>query len=91
MQTMYNVSHVMPVRPSSLARLPEDVDRVLMLALAKDRDDRFDSAAIFAAALADAARGQLDAALRSRADRLLARLGWGSERDDTPRSAPTQH
>jgi hypothetical protein len=67
-------------------RLPEDVDRVLALALAKDRDERFDSAPLFAAALHDAARSELDAELRVSADRLVAFQPWGTELDDTPTS-----
>ncbi len=91
MQTMYNVAHRMPARPSSLLRLPDDVDRVLALALAKNRDERFDSAIAFAAALDDAAHGKLDHALRSAADRLLANQAWSTDRDDTPRSHPTRY
>jgi serine/threonine-protein kinase len=91
MHTMYNVAHVMPVRPGSLVRLPEDVDRVLALALAKDRDERFDSAPLFAAALHDAARSELDAALRVAADRLVAFQPWGTELDDTPTSFRLPH
>jgi len=77
--TLYNVVHVQPARPGDFADLPDDVGRVLVLALAKDRDRRFTTATLFAAALTDAFRGRLDARLRADADALLAEQPWGSE------------
>lgn len=73
---MYQVDQSMPLRPSALLPLPPDVDRVLALALAKDLDDRFQSAPELAHALADAARGELAEPLRRRATRLLGRYPW---------------
>ncbi len=90
MNTMYNVAHLMPVRPGTLVEIPEDVDRILARALAKNRDDRFDSAAELATALRDASSSELGAALREAADRLIAVQGWSAERYDTPRSQPTR-
>jgi serine/threonine-protein kinase len=75
-EILYKVVHTMPPRPSGVASLPVDVDLVLAVALAKNPDDRFGSAAELALALDAAARGRLDAALRARAQKLLARLDW---------------
>ena len=41
--TLYDVVYKMPTRPSLLAELPADLDRVLALGLAKDRGDRLAS------------------------------------------------
>jgi serine/threonine-protein kinase len=60
MSTLYQVAHDQPQRPSSLASLSPDIDRVLALGLAKDRERRLRSATSFAAALRDAARGELE-------------------------------
>ena len=75
--TLYDVVYKMPTRPSALAELPEDVDRVLAIGMAKDRADRFGTPAELAAAIAFAADGQLDAATRARADALVTRHAWG--------------
>ncbi|MCA9632125.1 MAG: serine/threonine protein kinase [Myxococcales bacterium] len=83
--TLYNVLHVQPIQPSKLARLPLDVERVLALALAKQRDRRFGSASMLAAALHEAVRHRLDPRLRADADALLARHGWGVDDEDLPR------
>jgi serine/threonine-protein kinase len=77
--TLYNVVHVQPARPSDFADLGPDVERVLALALAKDRERRFATASMFAAALSDALRERLDARLRTDADALIAEQPWGSE------------
>jgi serine/threonine-protein kinase len=77
--TLYNVLHVQPARPGDLARLPEDVERVLALALAKDRERRFASAATFADALRQALRGRLDRRARQEADALIAEHPWGTD------------
>ncbi|MGH7298105.1 MAG: serine/threonine-protein kinase, partial [Polyangiaceae bacterium] len=78
-EILFKVVHAMPPRPSDLTPLLPDVDLALAVALAKDPADRFDSAADMAQALEAAARGRLDAALRARGERLLARLPWGAE------------
>jgi serine/threonine-protein kinase len=75
--TLYDVVYKMPVQPSLLAHLPLDVERVLAIGLAKDRDARFDRASALAQAMAAAARGDLDPALRDRAEALLAKQPWG--------------
>ena len=56
-----------------------DLERVLALALAKDRERRFATATMLAAALADAARSRLDPRLRAAADALVAEQPWGAE------------
>ncbi len=77
--TMLNIRYAQPVRPAELGSLPEDIDAVLALALAKDPDRRFRSATSFAAALRDASRGELDEAFRKNAAALLAEHPWGSD------------
>lgn len=78
--TTYQVVHAMPVPPTDLVKIHEDVDLVLAIGLAKDRDDRFRSATSFAAALRDASRGELDERLRAAARDLLRHHPWGTER-----------
>ncbi len=77
--TLYNVAHVQPVRPGELVRVTEDVERVLALVLAKDRERRFSSASMFALALRDAARQRLDERLRRDADALVEEHPWGTD------------
>ncbi|MEZ4220571.1 MAG: serine/threonine-protein kinase [Polyangiaceae bacterium] len=79
MSTMYRVNHVQPMKPSLLVKLPKDVDLVLALALAKEKDVRFRSASTFAAALRDASRGELDEPYRAAARELLERHAWMRE------------
>ncbi|MEB2311150.1 MAG: serine/threonine-protein kinase [Sorangiineae bacterium] len=85
--TLYNVAHVQPPRPSGLVRVTEDVERVLALALAKDRSRRFASATMFATALRDGVRHRLDERLRRDADRLLLEQPWGADTLVAKRSA----
>lgn len=75
---LYNVVHKIPQCPSELVSLPDDVDRVLAIGLAKDPDLRFVTAGELADALAAAAGGRLDHELRARADKLIAAQPWGS-------------
>ena len=78
---MFDVAYRMPKRPSDHARrLPEDIDLAFAIALAKDPKQRFDSAAAFAAAFEAAAADHMDEKLRVRANTLLDRHPWGSER-----------
>jgi eukaryotic-like serine/threonine-protein kinase len=77
--TLYNVAYVQPARPSDHANLHPDVDLVLALALAKDKQRRFASAPSLAAALRDALRGELDARLKQDALQLLSREPWGTD------------
>jgi len=77
--TLYDVVYKMPTRPSLLAsELGTDVDRVLALGLAKDRNQRFGAATELAEALAAAVDDRLDGKLRARADALIAAHPWGT-------------
>jgi serine/threonine-protein kinase len=77
-EVLYKVVHSMPPRPSEVVELAPQLDLVLAIAMAKDPADRFETSADFAQAVDAAARGRLDAALQTRAERLLARLPWGA-------------
>jgi eukaryotic-like serine/threonine-protein kinase len=68
-----------PLRPSLLVDLPEDVELVLGLALAKDRKDRLGSVAELADAFRRARAGELGNPLRIRALELLSRVPWETE------------
>jgi tRNA A-37 threonylcarbamoyl transferase component Bud32 len=70
---LYAVVHAMPVRPSTLAPVAAAVDAVLMIALAKARDQRFASAAELRDAMRAALAGTLPAEMARRAV-LLDRL-----------------
>ncbi len=76
--TLYSVVYDMPPRPSAVADLPEAIDDVLAVGLAKSRTNRFESGAELIAALRVAATGQRDDWLHRRADALLLELPWGS-------------
>ena len=76
-ETLYRVVHTRPRRPSDLApNLHRDVDFVLAIGLAKRPNDRFNAAADFAGALAEALDGKLSHALRSRGDALVRNGAW---------------
>ena len=74
--TLYDVVYSMPIRPSQLAELPEEVDLVLAIGMAKERAGRFESGEELAIALAAAGRGELDAATLCRGRALLAKNPW---------------
>jgi hypothetical protein len=65
-----------PTRPSSIADVHQDVDRVLALALALDPAARFDSVRAFAEALREATEGRLAPWLRLRGDEVIASEPW---------------
>ncbi len=78
-QILYQVVYTNPQRPSEiLSTISQDVEVVVAIALAKEPEDRFDSALDLAAALRDAATGQLDPAIRLHGRTLLAALPWGA-------------
>ena len=77
-ETLYQVVYQMPPRPSEVARIPRDIDLVLMIALAKNPSERFDTAMELADALEAASRGVLGAELRARAERLAMKQPWGT-------------
>ena len=74
---LYKVVHGMPPQPTSLAAVPQAVDAVLAIGLAKRAGDRFESAAEFATALENALRGGHDDWIERRAEALLADVPWG--------------
>ncbi len=65
-----------PTRPGQLVDIPPDVDLVFAIALSKRPEDRFQTAAEFASALASAARDDLSADTRARGARACLRAGW---------------
>jgi serine/threonine-protein kinase len=64
---LYAVVHDMPIRPSALADVAFPVETMLQIALAKDPDERFQTAAELVDAFTAASRGSLPASLVSRA------------------------
>jgi eukaryotic-like serine/threonine-protein kinase len=70
-------SERMPPRPSAVTPLPREVDDVMAVAISKDPKDRFASASAFADALECALSGHADAAIKQRAEAVLARWAWG--------------
>jgi len=76
--TLYDVVYRVPTQPSMLAPVPGDVDRVLMLGLAKDPRDRFQTATELANWFAAAVRDGLTSEQRQRADDLASRQPWGT-------------
>ncbi len=77
---IHGVVHSLPPRPSEVTALPDAVDVVLRVGLAKDADDRFDTAQKFANALAQAVRGKATTTLRKTAEGLNAEHAWGTTR-----------
>jgi tRNA A-37 threonylcarbamoyl transferase component Bud32 len=78
-RVLFDVCYAQPMQPSKLVPLPDDVERVLALGLAKDPNERISTAAQLAVGLRAAFEGGLDATFRKRADALLARAPWGSK------------
>jgi serine/threonine-protein kinase len=74
--TLYDVVYRVAARPSLLAPLPTDVDRVLAIGLAKDPRDRFAFALELARWFSAAVVQGLDPDQRRRADELIARYPW---------------
>jgi eukaryotic-like serine/threonine-protein kinase len=82
LSTMYMAADMQPLRPGDLVPLPTDVDLVIALALAKNRDRRIRSASTFAAALRDAMRAELDERFRQDAENLLEDHPWGTRKSE---------
>jgi serine/threonine-protein kinase len=76
--TLYEVVYRIANRPSQLAPLPPDVDRVLAIGLAKDPRERFAFALELARWFSAAVVQGLDPDQRRRADELIARYPWGA-------------
>ena len=79
LEILAKIANEQPARPSDLVKLPEDVDLVLALALAKDPKDRFASAGDLSRALDAATRGPIDPRLAARARSLILNQPWNSE------------
>ena len=75
---MYAVLHEQPVAASRYVQVPDDVDLVLALGLAKSPEDRPGTAGEFAALFRAAIRGNLPAPIRDRARAVLRRHPWGA-------------
>jgi serine/threonine-protein kinase len=82
---LYAVIHDMPLRPSAIAQVDPDLERVIALALAKARDARPASVADLVAACDAAATGALPDALVRRAAALARHQPWA----EPPRRAGT--
>src|SRR4029079_4934929 len=76
--TLHDVVYAIPTRPSMLAQLPADVDRVLAIGLAKDPRERFAFALELARWFSAAVTQGLDVDQRRRADELIARYPWSA-------------
>jgi serine/threonine-protein kinase len=77
---LYAVIHDMPLRPSAIARVDADLERVILLALAKARDARLATVAELVAALDAATTGALPDALVRRAAALARVHPWTEPR-----------
>lgn len=80
---LYNVVHTPPMQPSGAVRLPEDVELVLAIGLAKDPDDRFAKAEELAEAFRAAVRSELSEATRERGRRAVAKYPWSKPKPVT--------
>jgi eukaryotic-like serine/threonine-protein kinase len=77
---LYSVVYSMPPRPTDLVEVPSEVDDVLAVGLAKDRELRFASGAALADALRAASQYQSSAGVGRQAAAAQAQLAWGGRR-----------
>lgn len=77
-EILYKVVHSMPPRPGKVAPVSAEIDAVMMVAMAKDPEQRFDSGAELARAYEEALRGRLSPDLKERAERLAKTQPWAS-------------
>jgi serine/threonine-protein kinase len=80
---LYSVVHQPAPRPRGTERIPRDVELVLAIGMAKDREDRFQKVEEFARAFELAVRGELDQATRERARALLVKHPWAASAKPT--------
>ena len=78
---LFQVVHDTPSAPSAYARVPEDIELVLAIGLAKSPDDRFQRAEDLAEAFDRASTDGLDGSTRGRARALLAASPWTTPRE----------
>jgi serine/threonine-protein kinase len=87
-QIMFDIVYRSPARPSSIVReLPRDVDLVLALALAKDPEQRFQSAAELSGAFVAACAGSITPTVRMRALACVRAQPWGKPIPELARAA----
>lgn len=77
---IHDVIYSMPIEPKHLADVPDQVDMVLRIGLAKDLGDRFPTVAAFARALTSAADDRLTPAIIAKASELQSRRPWSQIR-----------
>ena len=77
-ETLYKVVHTRPRRPTQLADVPDEIDLVLAIGLARDPDRRFETAAELAEALEGAFSGALPEGVISRGRSLDHALAWAT-------------
>jgi serine/threonine-protein kinase len=73
---LYSVVHMMPQRPTAIAQVSPHLEAFLAIALAKSRDDRFQTGAELANAFAEAQQNRLAPSLIGRANNLVRRHAW---------------
>ncbi|MEM9691126.1 MAG: serine/threonine-protein kinase [Myxococcota bacterium] len=79
---LYRVVNEQPASPAQLGNLPVDIELVLAVGMAKDRDQRFGRVEELATAMRAAYEGRLDDEIRRRGWAILKRMPWGSKRSD---------
>jgi eukaryotic-like serine/threonine-protein kinase len=75
---LFHVVHTPPPQPSSIVRLPLDVELVLAIAMAKAPADRFQRAEDLAEAFRRAAKSDLDAKTRERGLKMVSKYPWST-------------
>ena len=81
---LYAVVHTMPLRPSALAPINAQEEDCLRVALAKNKDERFQTPAELAHAFALAWHGEIEAALSRRAYVLNRQRPWAEPEPANP-------
>ena len=76
-ETLYRVVHTRPRRPSTIADVPDQLDLVLAIGMARDPDKRFATASELSAAISDAYAGTLPETVVTRG-RALDPQGWST-------------
>jgi len=85
---LYAVVHIMPLRPTAFGPIAPEIEAVLTIALAKDRDRRFQTTAQLAESYALADRGMFPPAHANRARVLVQDHPWTEpERADLKRAS----
>jgi serine/threonine-protein kinase len=78
-QIMFDIVYKMPKRPSAAVKgVPNEIDLVLAIGLAKSPEDRFQSASELSHWFTMACRREIPSELRARAQRLLRVCAWGA-------------